>query len=74
MKDKEKAIIAKRCGELLDAGYHCSEAMLVGLGSLLTPLHPQTIKMSTGFAGGIGSTKAEVCGALTGGVMTYLVK
>jgi C_GCAxxG_C_C family probable redox protein len=62
-------IIAKKCGELLDAGYHCSEAMLVGLGSLLYLLNPQTIKMSTGFAGGIGSTKAEVCEALTGGIM-----
>jgi C_GCAxxG_C_C family probable redox protein len=69
MKSKEKSIIAKKCGELLDAGYHCSEAMLVGIGSLLISLHPQTIKMSTGFAGGIGSTKSEVCGALSGGVM-----
>jgi C_GCAxxG_C_C family probable redox protein len=65
----EKIIIAKKCGELLDAGYHCSEAMLVGVGNLLYPLNPQTIKMSTGFAGGIGSTKAEACGALTGGIM-----
>ena len=69
MKAKEKSIIAKKCGELLDAGYHCSEAMLVGVGGLLYPLHPQTIKMSTGFAGGIGSTKEGLCGALTGGVM-----
>ena len=69
MITKEKSIIAKKCGELLDAGYHCSEAMLVGVGSLLTPLHPQAIRMSTGFAGGIGSTKEGLCGALTGGVM-----
>ena len=39
------------------------------MGGLLTPLHPQTIKMSTGFADGIGSTKERLCGALTGGVM-----
>jgi C_GCAxxG_C_C family probable redox protein len=64
-----KIILAKKCGELLDADYHCSEAMLVGVGSLRFPLNPQTIKMSTGFAGGIGSTKAELCGALSGGVM-----
>ena len=69
MKLDGKLIIAKNCGELLDAGYHCSEAMLVGVGSLLYPLNPQTIKMSTGFAGGIGSTKDGLCGALTGGVM-----
>ena len=69
MITKEKSIIAKKCGELLDAGWHCSEAMLVGVGSLLYPLHPQTIRMSTGLAGGIGSTKQGLCGALTGGVM-----
>jgi C_GCAxxG_C_C family probable redox protein len=69
MNLKGKLIVAKNCGELLDAGYHCSEAMLVGVGSLLFPLNPQTIKMSTGFAGGIGSSKAGLCGALSGGVM-----
>jgi C_GCAxxG_C_C family probable redox protein len=69
MKIDGKLIIAKNCGELLDAGYHCSEAMLVGMGSLLYPLNPQTIKISTGFAGGVGSTKDGLCGALTGGVM-----
>lgn len=69
MQHEGKIIIAKKCGELLDADYHCSEAMLVGVGSLLFPLNPQMIKMSTGFAGGIGSTKAELCGALSGGVM-----
>jgi C_GCAxxG_C_C family probable redox protein len=69
MNLKGKLIIAKKCGELLDADYHCSEAMLVGVGSLLFPLNPQTIKMSTGFAGGIGSSKEGLCGALTGGVM-----
>jgi C_GCAxxG_C_C family probable redox protein len=69
MKLKGKLIIAKNCGELLDAGYHCSEAMLVGVGSLIYPINPQTIKMSTVFAGGIGSSKEGLCGALTGGVM-----
>jgi C_GCAxxG_C_C family probable redox protein len=69
MHIERKKIIAKKCGELLDAGYHCSKAMLVGVGILLYPLNPQTIKMSTGFAGGIGSSKAGLCGALTGGVM-----
>jgi len=69
MISKEKNIIAKKCGDLLDEGYHCSEAMLVGVASLLYSINPQTIRMSTGFAGGIGSTKEELCGALTGGVM-----
>lgn len=63
------ADIPKRCGQLLYQGYHCSESMLVGVGSLLTPVHPQAIKAATGFAGGIGETKDDLCGALTGGLM-----
>ena len=31
MQTKVKTVIAKKCGELLDSGYHCSEAMLMGL-------------------------------------------
>ena len=67
--DNMNTIISKRCGELLNEGYHCSEAMIVGVGQMLTPIHPQVIKVSTGFAGGIGSTKDDLCGALTGGIM-----
>lgn len=63
------ATIAKRCGQLLNQGYHCSESMLVGVGSLLIPIHPNTLKAATGFAGGIGETKDDLCGALTGGLM-----
>ena len=62
-----KHAICKKCGLLLDDGWHCSEAMLVGVGSLLTPLHPQVLKASNGFRGGIGSSKEELCGALSGG-------
>jgi len=64
-----KSDIAKNCGQLLYQGYHCSESMLLGVGSILTPIHPQVIKVATGFAGGIGSTKDDLCGALTGGIM-----
>jgi C_GCAxxG_C_C family probable redox protein len=68
MKEIENTI-AKRCGELLDKGYHCSEAMLLGIGDLLMVLNPQSVKMSTGFAGGVGRSHEHLCGALTGGIM-----
>ena len=32
-------------------------------------MHPQVLKASNGFRGGIGSTKEELCGALSGGIM-----
>jgi len=69
MVDKLKQVLAKNTGTLLDQGWHCSEAMLVGLGALLTVTHPQVIRAATGFAGGIGEQKHDVCGALSGGIM-----
>lgn len=32
-------------------------------------LEPRTVRMATGFAGGVGETYQELCGALSGGVM-----
>ena len=32
-------------------------------------LEPQAIRMSTPFGGGVGGTRQELCGALSGGVM-----
>ena len=65
----DKKELCRRCGLLLDEGWHCSEAMIVGVGQLLLPVHPQVLKASNGFRGGIGSTKEEMCGALSGGIM-----
>ena len=36
---------------------------------LLGQLEPQSIRMSTAFGGGIGGSRQELCGALSGGVM-----
>ncbi len=68
-QNTDKKEICRRCGLLLDEGWHCSEAMIVGVGQLLLPVHPQVLKASNGFRGGIGSTKEELCGALSGGIM-----
>ena len=60
----------KKAGDLLDSGYHCSEAILLAVGGYyLGEVSPQAVRMSTPFAGGVGSTRAELCGALTGGLM-----
>jgi len=69
MDEKLKQVLAKNTGKLLGQGWHCSEAMLVGLGALLTVIHPQVIRVSTGFEGGIGDRKRDLCGALSGGIM-----
>ena len=43
--------------------------MLAVSGQVLNELHPQWVRMTTGFAGGVGSTHQELCGALSGGIM-----
>jgi len=62
--------LMKNARELMENGYHCSEAMLLALGAhYMGEIHPQTICMSTPFAGGVGCSHADLCGALTGGIM-----
>ena len=68
-QNTDKKEICRRCGKLLDEGWHCSEAMIVGVGQLLLPVHPQVLKAATGFAGGVGESKEELCGGLSGGIM-----
>jgi C_GCAxxG_C_C family probable redox protein len=70
MDELTKQAIIQRAGDLMDAGYHCSEAILLSVGGhYLGDVSPQAVRMSSPFAGGIGSTKLELCGALTGGLM-----
>ena len=38
-------------------------------GQYLEDLEPQCARMATGFCGGLGDTKQELCGALSSGVM-----
>ncbi len=51
-------------------GFHCSEAVLMTMGPYVAqPWIPAYVRLATGFAGGIGGTHDDVCGALAGGVM-----
>ena len=44
--------------------------MLLAVGGhVLGELEPQSLRMATGFGGGLGETEQEMCGALSGGVM-----
>jgi C_GCAxxG_C_C family probable redox protein len=68
-EDTKKAIIQK-AGDLMDAGYHCSEAILLAVGGhYLGEVSPQAVRMSSPFAGGVGGSRMDLCGALTGGLM-----
>ena len=69
MDEKTKKNITEKAGALLDAGWHCSEAMLVAVGEQYFKVTADMIRLSTPFAGGVGGTHDELCGALTGGLM-----
>ncbi len=44
--------------------------MLLTVGEhVLGDLEPRCARMATGFAGGVGDTQQEMCGALSGGVL-----
>lgn len=62
--------VSVRAGELLSAGCHCSEAVLIAAGEhVLGEICPQSRRMATLFGGGIGGCREEVCGALSGAIM-----
>ncbi len=72
MMDQEiKQKIITRAGQFMDQGYHCSEAVLLAVGGYT--LGEEKVKaalpFSSSFAGGVGGSRAELCGALTGGLM-----
>jgi len=62
--------LAQRAGAYLRAGYHCSESVVLAAGPrLVQDWHPTCARLSTGFAGGVGGSQHELCGAMAGGVM-----
>jgi C_GCAxxG_C_C family probable redox protein len=65
-----KSRTAQRAADLMASSYHCSEAIFIAVGEEYVPeLSEPMIKMSTPFAGGIGGTHQDLCGAFTGGLM-----
>lgn len=65
-----KLQITQRAANLMASSYHCSEAIFIAVGDEYLPeLSDPMIKMTTPFAGGIGGTHLELCGAFTGALM-----
>ncbi len=62
--------LAARAAAYLREGYHCSEAVVLAVApSVVRDWHPACCRTATGFAGGVGGTHQELCGALSGCVM-----
>ncbi|HEY60069.1 MAG TPA: C_GCAxxG_C_C family protein [Anaerolineae bacterium] len=66
--------IAERASSLMpddpSLHYHCSEAFTIAVGEhFFGQVDDRIRRMTTGFAGGIGGTHDEMCGALFGGVL-----
>ena len=72
MDKKTKSEIMETARDLLNAKdhWHCSEGIFKAAGGhYLHEVTPLAVRMTTPFAGGIGSTKDGLCGALSGGIM-----
>jgi len=64
------ARVGERAYRLMESGYHCSEAVLLAVGEYLVGEVPApALRAANGFRGGVGSSRQELCGALSGGVM-----
>jgi C_GCAxxG_C_C family probable redox protein len=58
-----------RAGNKFKNGLNCSESILHAFNEMLnSPLNPESLKMATGFGGGLGHAGC-MCGALTGSAM-----
>ena len=70
MDTKMKTIIMEKAREYLNSGWHCSEGILLAVGEhYLDEINPGVLRSSTAFAGGVGGTNEELCGALAGGLI-----
>jgi len=52
-----------------DNGFHCAEAIVNTINELFPGKSNIQCNAASGFCGGIGGCKQDVCGALTGGVV-----
>lgn len=58
-----------KAGNYFKEGYNCAEAIFLTFRELLAPeIDPATVKLFTGFGGGVGESGC-MCGALTGSVV-----
>ena len=62
--------VERQAFETYLTGFHCAEVISKTIVEILGNNHSQDIPIvASGFGGGIGSSKEDVCGILTGGVI-----
>jgi C_GCAxxG_C_C family probable redox protein len=62
--------VNKKAFDYFDSGFSCAEAMFRAVVEIVNPAEAGSMtKIATGFAGGVGGTHEELCGALAGGIM-----
>ncbi|MEW6609116.1 MAG: C-GCAxxG-C-C family (seleno)protein [bacterium] len=62
--------VEKKAFDYFEGGFHCAEAISKTITEFFAKeLSSEIPKVASGFGGGIGKTKEDVCGALTGGVI-----
>jgi C_GCAxxG_C_C family probable redox protein len=67
-----KALVANRARELFISGFNCAESVFQAIVENYGNGDAEALtKIATPFGGGVGGTKQELCGALTGGVMAF---
>ena len=70
MSEKKRAEVEQRAFEYFQSGFNCAEALSKAIVELFSEEAHTTIPgVATGFGGGIGGSKAETCGALSGGII-----
>lgn len=62
--------ITDEIGRLMNSGFNCAESIILVVGAeAIEDFDPSMCKLVTGFRGGFGCTKEELCGALSGGAV-----
>ncbi len=65
-EEKIKEIVYKN----FEDGFHCAESIANAINELFPEKADNISKVTSGFCGGIGRCRQDVCGALSGGVIT----
>jgi len=62
--------ITREVRRLMDSGHNCAEAIILAVGEeVIDDFDPSMCRLATGFRGGFGACRDEICGAISGSVM-----
>jgi C_GCAxxG_C_C family probable redox protein len=66
----QNSTVKKMAFEYHKSGFHCAEAISKAIIETYGKgISEDIIKVATAFGGGVGRTKQDICGALTGGIL-----